>query len=165
MIKFWNIGATAILAAAVVAGGASAGTASHAVKLPFSASFSGTATTQQTDSVVAISASGNGSGALLGAGKIVGKGTGDSSQQPCVPFTGTGSMTGAARTLVSFKVTSGANGCGDEKGEVFAIVGHASVLKATGGKLAGAKGTLKFTGTYDRSSGAFKVKFAGTLTK
>jgi len=37
------------------------------------------------------------------------------------------------------------------------------VLKGTG-KLARAKGTLKMTGTFDRSSGAFTAKFTGSLT-
>ena len=32
-------------------------------------------------------------------------------------------------------------------------------------KLAKAKGTLKMTGSYDRDSGAFSVKFSGKLTK
>ena len=32
------------------------------------------------------------------------------------------------------------------------------------GVLLRAKGTLKFTGTYDRSSGTFTVKFTGKLT-
>jgi hypothetical protein len=165
MNKVLGIAASALLAAAVITAGAAAAPASHAVKIvAFSATYTGTATTQQSDNVVDISANGSGSGTLLGAGKITGKGTGDSSQQPCVPFTGTGAMTGTAGTTVAFKVTSGANGCGDEKGEAFAIVGHATVVKATG-KLAKAKGTLKFTGTYDRSSGAFKVKFTGKLAQ
>jgi hypothetical protein len=163
--RFWSSVAVALAAVAVVAAGAAAGTTKGAVKVvPFSASYSGSATTQQTDNTVAIAANGTGTGAPIGAGKITGKGTGDSSQRPCVPFTGTGTMTGTAGTTLTFKVTSGSNGCGDEAGEVFALVGHANVVGATG-KLKKAKGTLKFTGTYNRTSGAFAVKFAGTLSK
>ena len=44
------------------------------------------------------------------------------------------------------------------------MTGKATVVKATG-KLAKAKGTLKMTGSYDRDSGAFSVKFSGKLTK
>lgn len=163
MLRFWSTGVAALVAVAVVAAGATAAKAPPKT-IAFSASYSGQATTKQTDNAVDIAASGTGSGPLIGAGKITGNGTGDTSQQPCVPFTGTGSMKGAAGTAVTFKVTSGSNGCGDEAGNVFAVVGHASVVSATG-KLAKAKGTLKFTGTYDRTSGNFSVKFSGKLTK
>lgn len=152
--------ALAIIVAVAVAGAALAGT-SVKKPIPFLATFSGTATTQTTDNVVAITASGTGKGSGLGVAKIAGTGTGDSSKQPCVPFTGVGKMTGTTGTL-SFKVTP-SSGCGDEAGQVFSISGHAVVLKGTGKTLVKAKGTLKMTGVYDRSSGAFSVKFTGKL--
>ena len=96
------------------------------------------------------------------AGKVTGKGTGDSSVQPCVPFTGTGLITGAKGTM-TFKVKPGSSGCGDEAGQLFSVTGKATVLKGTG-LLAKRKGTLRMTGTFDRSSGAFTVKFTGSLT-
>jgi hypothetical protein len=80
-----------------------------------------------------------------------------------VPFTGTGSMTGTAGSL-TFKVNPGSSGCGDSDGQLFSVSGKATVLKGTG-KLAKVKGTLKMTGTYDRTSGAFSVKFSGALTR
>jgi hypothetical protein len=132
-------------------------------KVPFTAKYNGTAVTQQTDNTVAITANGSGSGTLIGAGKVTGLGKGDSSVRPCVPFNGTGSMKGPGG-VITFKVNPGTAGCGDDSGQLFSITGKASVLKATG-KLAKAKGTLKLTGTYDRSSGAFSVKFSGTLLK
>lgn len=154
--------AAAGVAAVLVAGSALAGTA---VKKPvaFSASYSGTAAVQVADNVANISANGAGKAVLIGAGKITGAGTGDSSQQPCVPFNGPGKMTGAKGT-VAFTVLAGSQGCGDESGQVFAISGKAKVTKATGA-LKKAVGTLKFTGTYDRGAGTFSVKFKGTLTK
>jgi hypothetical protein len=79
-----------------------------------------------------------------------------------VPFTGTGVISGPGGKL-TFKMTPGSSGCGDEAGETFSISGHATVLKGTG-KLAKAKGTLKLTGSYNHTSGAFSVKFFGTLT-
>ena len=72
------------------------------------------------------------------------------SVQPCVPWSGPGTMTGAGGKL-NFTVLSGAQGCGDEAGQVFSVVGKAKVTSATG-KLAKATGTLKLTGTYDRSA-------------
>lgn len=129
----------------------------------FVGTYKGTATTNQTDNTVAISANGTGTGTLIGSGKITGAGTGDTSQRPCVPFTGTGSMKGAKGTII-FKVNPGATSCGDDAGQLFSFTGKAAVLKATGALLK-AKGTLKMTGTYDRSSGAFSVKFKGLLVK
>jgi len=150
----------AVLAASVlVAGTAVAGTT--AKKLPFAASYTGNATTKVTDNIAAISATGTGTGTFVGKSTISGLGSGDTSKQPCVPFTGTGLMSGVAK--LTFKVAPGSVSCGDEKGEIFSISGHITVLKGTG-KLAKAKGTLKMTGTYDHTSGAFSVKFFGTLT-
>jgi hypothetical protein len=150
------------VAIAVFAGGSLAGTSAAAKTLAFTAKYSGTATTNVTDNVAAISATGTGTATLIGRGSLNGRGFGDSSVRPCVPFGGTGSMKGTSGTL-TFKVTSGASGCGDEQGSLFAVTGHVIVTKASG-KLAKAKGTLKFTGTYDRDAGTFSVKFTGTLT-
>jgi len=132
-------------------------------KIAFTASYSGTAAAQVNDNVADITANGSGTGTLLGASKITGAGKGDASVQPCVPFTGPGTMTGPGGKL-GFSVISGSTGCGDEQGQVFSISGKANVTSATG-KLKKAKGTLKFTGIYDRNAGTFSVKFKGTLTQ
>jgi hypothetical protein len=131
--------------------------------IAFVGTFKGTATTTQTDTTVAISANGTGTGTLIGATKITGKGTGDSSQRPCIPFTGTGSMKGAKGTII-FKVLPSSMSCGDDAGQLFTFTGKAQILKATG-TLLKRKGTLKLTGTYDRESGAFTAKFKGSLIK
>ena len=162
MRRFSIIGLAAFIAVAVIAGGAVAGTSKTTKVIAFTAKYSGNATTQQNDSLVAIKANGSGTGTLLGAGKITGTGTADSSVKPCVPFTGPGSMTGKGGVL-KFTVLTGSCGNGDEQGQVFALVGKAKVIGATG-KLKKAKGTLKFTGTYDRGSGTFVVKFKGSLS-
>ena len=156
--------ATALAAAFLVAGGALASTTRSAVKIPFTAKYAGSAVTKVTDNVADISATGLGKGTPIGVGKITGTGKGDSSQQPCVPFGGIGKMTGTAATTVTFKVLPTSKGCGDEAGQIFSLSGKATVIKATG-KLARAKGTLKFTGVYDRGAGTFSVKFTGTLVK
>jgi len=151
------------LCALVVAGGALAGAATSTKVIAFTGKYAGTAVTKVTDDVADISATGSGSGTLIGAGKITGKGSGDTSQQPCVPFGGSGTLSGGGGTI-AFRVLAAARGCGDEAGQVFSVVGKASVLRATG-KLARAKGTLKFTGIYDRGAGTFSVKFSGSLTR
>jgi hypothetical protein len=153
---------TALVAAFVLAFVAASALAAGK-PIAFVGKYTGQATTQANDNVVTINAKGTGAGTLIGAGKITGLGTGDSSQRPCVPFTGTGSMTGTGGSL-TFKVNPGSSGCGDDAGQLFSITGKATVLKGTG-KLAKVKGTLKMTGTYDRTSGAFSVKFSGALTR
>ena len=158
-MKRFSIAVVAVLIVAFLAASALAA----GKPIAFVGKYTGTATTQAADNVVTINAKGTGAGTTIGAGKITGLGTGDSSQRPCVPFTGTGSMTGTAGSL-TFKVNPGSSGCGDDAGQLFSISGKAAVLKGTG-KLAKVKGTLKMTGTYDRSSGAFSVKFSGALTK
>lgn len=165
MKKFLRAGVVALAAAiaAVVVGVAWAGTeAGNAKIVPFTAKYAGTATVKITDGVADIAANGVGAGTPIGKGKITGKGKGDSTQQPCVPFTGPGSMTGTKGNL-NFMVLSGSTGCGDEEGNVFSVSGRAKVLKGT--KLfRTAKGTLKFTGVYDRGQGTFSIKFTGKLT-
>ncbi len=162
MKKLLLVTGLAALAVAVLGAGAfAASTVTKPKPVAFVGKFTGTAKTVAADNVVTINANGAGSGTLIGAGKIIGVGKGDSSQQPCVPFTGTGKITGAKGTVI-FKVIPGSSGCGDEQGQLFNVSGKAAVLKATG-KLLKKKGTLRFSGTFDRSSGAFSVKFSGTL--
>src|SRR6266508_4372735 len=144
-----------LMVLAVVLGALTAASVASAVavkKIAFSGTYAGQATTKVDGNVATIAAKGTGNG------------TGDTSQQPCVPFGGTGKITGSAGTSIAFKVISGGKGCGDEGGHTFSVSGYVSVVNATG-KLAKAKGTLKFTGVYDRDDGSFNVKFTGTLTK
>jgi hypothetical protein len=137
--------------------------AAPATSIPISGKYSGTASTKVDGNTVTISANGTGSLAKYGAGKIAGNGTGDSSQQPCVPFAGTGTIS-AGGSVLTYKVPTGASGCGDEGGHTFSVKGLFVITKATG-KLAKAKGSIRFTGVYDRDGGTFDVKLAGTLKK
>jgi hypothetical protein len=152
------------LLAVIAATAVFAGTASAAKPVVISGNYSGQASTKVDGSTVTIAATGTGKSTLLGAGKIVGNGTGDSSQQPCVPFGGTGKISGVAGTTINYKLLTGASGCGDEGGHVFTVKGTLLVVKATG-KLARAKGSLRFTGVYSRDDGTFTVKLTGTLKK
>ena len=151
------------LAALVVAAAVAAAPAAAAKPIVFTGTYAGTASTNVSGDTVTISATGTGKGSLIGAGKVTGAGSGDSSKQPCVPFGGTGTISGASGTI-AFKLLTGANSCGDEGGHVFSVKGTLQVVKATG-KLAKAKGVLRFTGVYSRDDGTFSVKFTGTLKK
>jgi hypothetical protein len=131
--------------------------------IPITGTYAGTASTKVEGNTVNIAANGTGKLALIGAGTIQGAGTGDSSQQPCVPFAGTGTIKGTTG-VITYKVLPNASGCGDEGGHVFSVKGNMQVTKATG-KLAKAKGVLRFTGVYSRDDGTFSVKLTGTLKK
>jgi hypothetical protein len=161
-MKRFVLGAGAAAAVAALAF-APAGIAAKAKTVAFTATYSGTAVVQTTDSSAAIQASGTGSGTNLGASKITGNGSANTTIQPCAPFTGPGTMTAANGTKLAFAVTSGSQGCGDDQGQVFSLSGKAKVTSGAG-KLAKAKGTLRFSGVYDRGAGTFTVKFTGTLT-
>jgi hypothetical protein len=156
------------LAAAVLLAGVAVATSSAATTklLPFTAKYAGAAVVRVDGNVASITANGPGRGTLLGIGRISGKGLGDSSAQPCVPFTGTGTMVGVGRTKLAFRVVPGSSACGDEGGQVFSISARAVVVRGYG-KLANVRrgGKLKIGGTYDRTHGTFSVKFIGTLTQ
>jgi hypothetical protein len=161
-MRTFRISLVAVAAAALAA--ATAASALPSTLVPFTAKYSGQASTKIDSGTIAnISATGKGLATLIGAGKIIGTGTGDSSVQPCTPFGGLGSMTGLHGSI-SFKVINTSKGCGDEGGHIFSLKGTATVLRATG-RLAKARGTLRFTGVYDRDGGTFSIKFIGTLKK
>ncbi len=154
----------AAFVAALATGSALASSADSSTIITFSARYAGKAVVKVTDDVADISASGVGKGTIIGASKITGIGKGNTAIQPCVPFTGTGTMAAPTGTKLLFRVVSGSEGCGDEEGNYFSLVGRAAVIKGLG-KLKGVRGSLKLTGTYDRGSGSFTVKFTGRLTK
>lgn len=128
----------------------------------FVGSYSGQASTLVNGSTVTITANGNGRGTLIGTGSLRANGTGDSSQQPCVPFGGTGSLTGAGGVIKFTATPSTSNGCGDEGGHNFTVKAYLTVTSATG-KLAKKKGTLRAVGTYSKDDGTFTVKLTGVL--
>ena len=161
-----KLGITTTLAAATLVAFAVAMPAGATVPpktLAFTASYAGTAGVQVTDNVANITAQGSGAGTMLAASKISGKGTGDASAQPCVPFSGPGTIIAANGTKLFFTVVAGSQACGDEQGETFSISAKATVSKGTL-KLVKAKGTLKITGVYDHTAGTFSIKFKGNLT-
>jgi hypothetical protein len=164
--RFPILVAAVALVSVALAGTALAATPQTTVKkIAFVGSYSGQASSKiaSGSSTADLSATGTGKGTLIGAGSITGTGTADSSQQPCPPFGGKGTIKGAKGTIY-FTVVSGSKGCGDDGGHNFSLVGYLLVTKATGA-LAKAKGQLRFTGSYSRDDGTFSIKLRGTLKK
>ncbi len=164
-----------VVVAVVVATALTAGSAfssATAAKVKLTGAYAGTATVKVADDIADIAATGPGKVTGLGVGKITGLGKGDASKQPCVPFTGTGQLTGVKGTKITFTMLTGAEGCGDEEGQVFAINARAKITGGAGkvkvGKklypLKKAKGTFKITGVYDRGAGTFAIKVSGLAT-
>ena len=154
--------ATAALAAGVAAAPTSAGSATA---VPFKASYAGTAVVKVDGNVADIIATGTGKGTLIGAGKITGAGKGDSSVQPCVPFTGTGALSAWARPSSRSRSSRAPAAAATRAARSSASAGKANVVTRLPGSSRRPSGTLKFTGVYDRGAGTFTVKFTGTLTK
>jgi hypothetical protein len=162
-VKTYRFSILALAAVVLAAATASTSLAAAQTKVAFAGKYAGQATTKIDGNTATISATGTGTAVPIGAGSISGLGTADTSQQPCIPFTGTGKIIGKTGTI-TFKVIPGSSACGDEGGHNFTITSHLAVLKATG-KLVRAKGTLKMTGAYSHDDGSFTVKVSGTLTK
>jgi hypothetical protein len=160
-----------VAAAAVTALLAAAAVGSAGKVMPFKAAFKGTATTKVTGDRVDITAKGTGTGTPIGKSALAGVGVGTKSgDAACVPFTGPGTIvTGQKLTpkstkkaIIKFTVTPTSTGCGSDDGNTVTATGSVKVAGGTG-LYKKARGILTFSGYYDRTSGAFTVKFTGSL--
>jgi hypothetical protein len=161
----------AALAAALATGSALAGSGSAQVSVPFRATFTGKAVVRVNENNADITANGLGPARILGKSrisgtlgksKLVGKGTGSNSD-PCPLFGGTATITAATGARLNFAIPpAGGSGCTDEQAQLFSLSGRARVTGGTG-KYVRTKGTLRFSGSFDRGTGAFTVAFTGTL--
>jgi hypothetical protein len=157
---YFAAGAVVAAAAAIIASSAfAAGTA----KVAFRANFSGKAVVRVSGSHAEIvSAQAAGRGVPIGKATLFGKGAGNSSD-PCPLFGGPATIT-TTKGKLKFAISPIAgSACTDEQAQQFSLSGRA-LFKGGTRKYAKAKGSFKFAGTYNRSTGAFAVKFVGTLT-
>lgn len=173
MNRFWISGVlAAALAAALATGSALAGSGSAKVAVQFRASFTGKAVVRVNGNSADITANGLGPARILGKSrisgtlgkaKLIGKGIGSNSA-PCPLFGGTASITAANGMKLNFTIPPAAgSGCTDEEAQLFSLSGRATVTRGTG-KYVRTKGILRFSGSFDRGTGAFSVAFTGTLT-
>ena len=130
----------------------------------FAATYKGTAVVKIEDNVATISSVTGLGTATVPVGKSrlsgVGKGVGS---DPCGTFGGPGSITTATGKLNFVIAPAGGTACPDQSGENFSVSGRATFKGGTR-KYLKAKGSFKFSGTFTKSTGAFTVKFLGTLT-
>jgi hypothetical protein len=129
----------------------------------FSASYSGIATEKVSGQTITALTKGKGTGTLVGKSTISGTVVASTANPPCSPFNGPGVIAGNGGKL-KVTVLPISRGCaaGEDDRDNISLSGSAKVNGGTG-KYRAAKGTLRFTGHYDRGSGAFTVRLRGTL--
>lgn len=156
--------------AAVVAVGlvAAAGTALAATPKPKTVVFKGTYAGHVTEKVdgndVTGATLGTGTGTAIGKGTVTGTVTGTTANPPCSPIAGTGFITGPKGKL-KMTVLSTSRACAasaDDQNNV-TVSGNAKVAGGTAA-FKKAKGTIHFSGSYDRGTGSFQIKLTGKFT-
>jgi hypothetical protein len=160
--KFRSFAAGGLVAAAaaiIATSGFAAGTA----KVAFRANFSGKAVVRVSGGQAEIvSAQAVGKGSPIGRATLFGKGRGSNSD-PCPHFGGPATITTTKGKLKFAIAPTSGSACTDEQAQQFSLSGRA-VFKGGTRKYAKARGSFKFAGSFNRSTGAFSVKFLGTLT-
>jgi hypothetical protein len=139
------------------------GTALGSTNTAFTASYKGTVTEKVSGQTVTAVPHGTGTGTPIGKGTLTGTVTATTANPPCSPLNGPGVLAGTAGKL-KLTLLSTSRGCAaseDDKDNI-SFSGSAKVTGGTG-KFRAAKGTLRFTGHYDRANGTFNVKLRGTL--
>ena len=159
----------AFLVAAVALGlVAAAGTALAATPKPKTVVFKGKYAGHVTEKVdgdnIAGATLGNGTGTAVGKGTITGTVTGTKANPPCSPLAGTGWITGPKGKLkVVILSTSRACAASADDQNNISVSGNAKVSGGTSA-FKKAKGSIHFSGTYDRASGNFQIKLTGKFT-
>jgi hypothetical protein len=130
----------------------------------FKGTYSGHVTEKVDGSDITGATAGTGSGTVVGKGKITGAVTGTTANPPCSPLAGTGWITGPKGKLkVSVLPTSRACGASADDQNSVTVSGNAKVSGGTA-LFKKAKGSIHFSGSYDRGSGAFQIKLTGKFT-
>ena len=166
--KVRNLRAIVLLAAAIGLVAMTASAAVAAKPKPKTVAFKGAYTGKVTEKVdgtnVTALANGNGVGTAVGKGKLLGTVAATTAEPPCSPLSGTGWITGPKGKL-KVTLTSTSRGCAASQEDQNNIVVSGSA-KVNGGTalFRKAKGSIRFSGSYDRSSGEFSVKLTGKFT-
>lgn len=159
-----RVGAISFLIAALAVAAIVAGTALAAHSVAFKGSYAGKVTEKVDGQTVTALASGAGSGTVIGKGKLTGTVKATTANPPCSPINGPGTITGLAGKL-KLTVVTPSRGCAASETEQDSIT-VSGTAKVNGGtlKFKNARGSLHFSGHYDRKTGVFNVKLTGTFT-
>lgn len=136
-----------------------------AATITFSGSYKGKVTERVNGQIVTAVTVGTGTGTLIGKGTLAGTVVATTAaESPCAPLKGPGTIKGA-KGAFKLSILSGSRGCAaseDDKDNI-SFAGTAKVVGGTG-KFIKARGSLRFTGRYDRTSGLFTLKLTGKVT-
>jgi hypothetical protein len=164
-VRALSLATATLVLATVAAGTAIAANAVAPKTVAFKGSYTGTVVEKVDGQTVTANTNGAGSGTLVGKSKLFGVVSGTTASPPCSPLNGPGTIAGPAGKLRLTVVPATSHGCAasEEDQTNITVSGNA---KVTGGtlKFRKARGTLHFSGHYDRTSGAFDVKLTGKLT-
>ena len=133
--------------------------------VPFKGSYAGTVTEKVDGQNITALSTATGVGTAVGKGKLLGTVAATTANPPCSPLSGTGTITGPKGKLKVTLVPALAKGCAASEDDQTDIT-VSGTAKVVGGTLQfkKAKGTIHFSGPYDRQAGTFSVKFTGKLT-
>jgi len=133
--------------------------------VPFKGSYAGTVTEKVDGQNITSLATATGVGTAVGKGKLLGTVAATTANPPCSPLSGTGTLTGPKGNLKVTLIPALAKGCAASQDDQNNIT-VSGMAKVVGGTLQfkKAKGTIHFSGPYDRQAGTFSVKFTGKLT-
>ena len=136
-----------------------------AATITFTGNYKGKVTERVDGQTITAVAVGTGLGTLIGKGTVGGKVVATTTtDSPCAPFKGPGTIKGAKGTF-KLSVLTGSRGCAasEDDQDNISMAGTAKVIGGTG-KFIKARGTLRFTGKYNRTSGLFTLKLTGKVT-
>jgi hypothetical protein len=130
----------------------------------FKGSYAGQVTEKVNGTDVTALTTGTGTGSVVGKSNLTGTVTATTANPPCSPIAGTGTIAGKKGKL-KVTVLSTSRGCAASDTDQTHITVSGTV-KVNGGTLLfrKAKGSIHFSGAYDRTSGAFNIKLTGKLT-
>ena len=150
------------LALAAIVAGTAFGAAQK--KISFTGTYKGTVAEKVDGSNVTAVANASGKGTLIGSSKLAGTVKATTANPPCSPIAGPGTIT-SSKGKLKITVVTPSRGCaaGEDDQDNIAVSGTAKVAGGTA-MFKKAKGTLHFTGHYDRKGGSFNVKLTGSLT-
>ena len=154
----------AVLAATLAFAALAAGTGLSKTS-PFAASYAGRVTEQVSGQDVTAIASGRGTGTLVRASTLAGVVQATTANPPCSPLSGPGTIKSSAGKLKLKIQPTLSRGCAASEEDQNDIT-FSGTAKVVGGtlKFKKARGTLHFSGHYDRTVGTFTTKLTGRLT-